>query len=566
MVVIRPNGQSFGPSSVEELDLAGGELNPREAEHVMWDVIVVGTGMGGGMLGYSLARSGRRVLFVEKGRSTLPGVPGTIRSSMPEQAEPVAGRSAEAYYDALARAGRSTDEIEDISGRFSRRFVPHLGSGTGGSSALYGMVCQRFFVRDFTPRQDFRDPGDSTVPDAWPVTYDQMRPWYAAAEKLLGVRGQPDPLRPEAAEVGLPAAPPFSADNQPLLDYLSGRGLHPYHLPMACDYTDGCITCEGYLCDQSCKNDAARNCVQPALAEHGAQLLTECRAVRLDADRTQVRQVICEHRSGMLALKAKVVVLAAGALITPLLLLNSRSGDWPRGLANDSDWVGRNLMRHLVDFIEIWPQADCKITAKNQQIGLNDFYFWEGQKYGAVQTLGGSVPPMELLTNRPGWQARALRLMRPAVRRVYERLFTGGMMLATIMEDLPYLDNRVLPCDQPSLDGRQRLRIQYRFHASEIERRAVFMRQFNEVFEPFRKITLPRPKNANMGHVCGTCRFGSDPKTSVLDPENRARGVENLYVVDGSFFPSSTGLNPGLTIAANALRVAAHVNQMHFAT
>ena len=201
--------------------MADGELNPREAEHVTWDVIVVGTGMGGGMLGYSLARSGRRVLFVEKGRSTLPGAPGTIRSSMPEVAEPLASRSAEAYYDALARAGRSTDEIEDISGRSSRRYLPWIGSGTGGSSALYGMVCERFFVRDFTPRQDFRDPGDSTVPDAWPVTYDQMRPWYAEAEKLLRVRGQPDPLRPEAAEVDLPARAAVFG-RQPAAGRLSG--------------------------------------------------------------------------------------------------------------------------------------------------------------------------------------------------------------------------------------------------------------------------------------------------------------------------------------------------------
>ena len=139
----------------------------------------------------------------------------------------------------MARAGRTTDEIEDISGRFPKRFVPFIGSGTGGSSALYGMVCERFFAQDFTPRQNFRDPGDSTVPEAWPITYDQMSPWYAEAEKLLGVRGAPDPLRPEAAHVGLPAAPPFSTDNQPLVNYLAGRGLHPYHLPMACDYTDG---------------------------------------------------------------------------------------------------------------------------------------------------------------------------------------------------------------------------------------------------------------------------------------------------------------------------------------
>jgi choline dehydrogenase-like flavoprotein len=549
--------------------MSSGPLSAREAERVMWDVIVVGTGMGGGMLGYRLAQAGRKVLFVEKGRSTLPGEAGTIRAAMPELAEPRAYRSAATYFDALARAGRTTDEIEDISGRFPKRFVPFIGSGTGGSSALYGMVCERFFVRDFTPRQNFRDPGDSTVPEAWPISYEQMAPWYAEAEKLLGVRGAPDPLRPESAEVDLPAAPPFSRDNQPLVDYLVGRGLHPYHLPMACDYTDGCATCQAHLCARSCKNDAGRNGVLPAVAEHGAGLLADCRVVRLGADRSQVREVICEHRSGRLTLKAKVVVLAAGALVTPVLLLNSRSGEWPRGLANGSDWVGRNLMRHLLDWIEIWPERGCKITAENKEIGLNDFYFWEGQKYGTVQSGGAmaSLASIEMLTNHPGWAAKALRLMTPAVRPIYERFFNGGMVLNAMLEDLPYLDNRVLPYNQPSSDGRQRLRLQYRLHASEIERRTAFLRQINEVLKPFRTLTLRTGKNnATLGHVCGTCRFGTDPKTSVLDPQNRAHEVDNLYVVDASFFPSSAGLNPSLTVAANALRVAEHVDQAHFAT
>ncbi len=548
--------------------MAVGELSAREAERVVWDAIVVGTGMGGGMLGYSLARSGRRVLFVEKGRSTLPGTPGTIRAAMPELAEPQAYRSEAGYYDALARAGRSTDEIEDISGRFPKRFVPYIGAGTGGSSALYGMVCERFFAQDFTPRQNFRDPGDSTVPEAWPITYDQLSPWYAQAEKQLGVRGAPDPLRPESAAVGLPPAPPFSPDNQPLVNYLNGRGLHPYHLPMACDYTDGCPTCQGHLCPQSCKNDAARNGVLPAVTEHGAHLLDECRVVRLEADRTHVRQVIAQHRGDTLALKAEVVVLAAGALATPVLLLNSRSGDWPRGLANGSDYVGRNLMRHLMDWIEVWPQARCQITAENKEIGLNDFYFWEGQKYGTVQSAGAmaNLASMDMLTNHPGWQPKLLRLVSPAVRPIYDRFFNGGLLLAPIMEDLPYLDNHVLPSDRPGADGRQRLRLRYRLHASEIERRAVFMRQIKEVLKPFRTLTLRTgANNSTLGHVCGTCRFGTDPKTSVLDPQNRAHEVDNLYVVDASFFPSSAGLNPSLTVAANALRVAEHVNHAHFA-
>ncbi|WP_333893046.1 GMC family oxidoreductase [Mycolicibacterium gadium] len=545
--------------------MANGELTAYEAERVVWDAIVIGTGMGGGMLGYSLARSGRRVLFVEKGCSTFPGLAGTIRSAMPELAAPLASRSEDDYFEALARSGRSTDEVEDISGRSPRRFVPVLGSGTGGSSAIYGMVCERFFARDFTPRQDFRNPGESTVPEAWPVSYEQMQPWYEKAERLLGVRGQPDPLRPDA-ELNLPAAPPFSPPNQILVDYLAGCGLHPYHLPMSCDFKDACITCTGHLCYQPCKYDASRSAVLPAVTEHGAELLTECRAVRLEASRTQVRQVICEHTSGPLALKAKVVILAAGALATPVLLLNSHSVEWPRGLANGSDLVGRNLMRHLIDLIEVWPQYDSKVTAQNKEIGLNDFYFWEGQKYGTLQSLG-SVPPMEYFTNHPGSLLRAIRKCSTAARPFYERFVRGGLVLASMLEDLPYLDNRVLPSDERTADGRQRMRIQYRLHASEIERHPLFVRQIRQLFEPFRTISIGAAKsNANLGHVCGTCRFGTDPVNSVLNSQNRAHEVDNLYVVDSSFFPSSTGLNPSLTVAANALRVAAHVDHVHFST
>ena len=549
--------------------MADGQLTGREAERVDWDIIIIGAGMGGGMLGHRLARAGRRVLFVEKGRSTLPGTPGTIRSAMPELAEPQASRSRNTYYDALARAGRSSDEVTDISGRRPRQFVPYIGSGTGGSSALYGMVCERFFVDDFTPRQHFADPGESTVPEAWPISYEQMAPWYTEAENLLGVRGQPDPLRPEAADIALPAAPPFSVDNQPLVNYLSGRGLHPYHLPMACDYTDDCATCQAYLCAKSCKYDGARSGVEPAVTEYGAQLLAECQVLRLESDRTRVQQVICQRHSDMLTLKAKVVVLAAGALATPVLLLNSRSGDWARGLANGSDMVGRNLMRHVMDWIEVWPQRGSQITAENKEIGLNDFYFIDGQKYGTVQSAGSmaSLAPIDMMMNQPGLVAKALRLAGPAARPIYDRLINGGLVLAAIMEDLPYLDNRVLPSDRPSIDGRQRLRLQYRLHPSEVERRKVFLPALKEVLQPFRTLTLRTgANNATLGHVCGTARFGTDPATSVLNPQNRAHEVENLYVVDASFFPSSTGINPSLTIAANALRVAEHINGAHFAS
>jgi hypothetical protein len=231
--------------------------------------------------------------------------------------------------------------------------------------------------------------------------------------------------------------------------------------------------------------------------------------------------------------------------------------------------VGRNLMRHVMDWIEIWPQRGSKITAENKEIGLNDFYFIDGQKYGTVQSAGSmaSLAPIDMMMNQPGLAAKALRLAGPAARPIYDRLINGGLVLAAIMEDLPYLDNRVLPSDRPSVDGRQRLRLQYRLHPSEVERRKVFMPALKEVLQPFRTLTLRTgANNGTLGHVCGTVRFGTDPATSVLDPQNRAHEVDNLYVVDASFFPSSTGINPSLTVAANALRVAEHINGAHFAS
>ena len=243
---------------------------------------------------------------------------------------------------------------------------------------------------------------------------------------------------------------------------------------MACDYTDDCATCQAYLCPKGCKYDGARSGVQPAITEYGAQLLDECRVLRLEADTTRIQRIICQRRNDMLALRAKTVVLAAGALATPVLLLNSRSGDWPRGLANGSDMVGRNLMRHVMDWIEIWPQRGSKITAENKEIGLNDFYFIDGQKYGTVQSASSmaSLAPLDMMMNQPGLMSTALRWPSPVARPIYDRLISGGLVLAAIMEDLPYKDNRVLPSDRPSVDGRQRLRLQYRLHPNEIERRS----------------------------------------------------------------------------------------------
>ena len=192
----------------------------------------------------------------------------------------------------------------------------------------------------------------------------------------------------------------------------------------------------------------------------------------------------------MLALKAKVVVLAAGALVTPVLLLNSRSVRLAARIGQRLGLGGAQLDASSDGLDRGLAATRLEDHGPKQGDRAERFLFLGGAEIRHRAVSSARCRPWSCLTNHPGWLLKVLRLMSPAVRPIYERFFSGGLVLASIMEDLPYLDNRVLPSDRPSSDGRQRLRIQYRLHASEIERRAVFLRQLKQVFEPFRKITL----------------------------------------------------------------------------
>jgi choline dehydrogenase-like flavoprotein len=532
-----------------------------QLQETVWDAVVVGSGMGGGTFGYALARAGRRVLFIERGHSHLAGDANrAIVGQYPEQTLDIPGSTVDVHLDALARAGRSRDLIEDVSRGRPRAFTPFIGSGTGGSSALYGMVCERLFPADFSPRAHHRNAPESTLPEQWPITYDELRPHYEAAEKLFHVHGGLDPIRKSEPVRKLPAAPAFTPPVAALADVLHGQGMHPYLLPMACAFTPECVTCQSVLCPRPCKGEAGRTCVLPAITQYGAQLLSECTVLELEADATSVQRVICERRGRRFAVRGKIVVLAAGALFTPNLLLRSRSSAWPTGLANRSDQVGRNLMRHLIELIKI-PSA-AAVSGQYKELGFNDFYARAGEKFGTVQSFG-SLPPLEYVTNKRGATARLLRALGPVMRMVWRRFVEPGLVLAAIMEDLPYADNRVLPALSVRRDGLQVSRLAYRVRDYEAKRLSRFVREVEHVLSPLRPRTLSGAMTSNqaIAHACGTCRFGDDPRTSVLDASNRAHGVDNLYVVDSSFFPSSGGVNPSLTIAANALRVAGLVNE-----
>lgn len=524
-------------------------LSIEEIERKHWDCLVVGTGVGGATLGAALARAGRSVLFVEKGRAGFDRA-DALRGTYPELLVLPHGSASGRDAVLLSRAGRCYEEVVDGH----RRFVPFIGCGTGGSSALYGMALERFFPADFEPRQNF-PAAASSLPDAWPIRYADLAPYYQRAETLYRVRGSSDRLRPERLDLLPPA--PLSPLNAKLHAHFERQGLHPYQLPLACESVPGCKCCQGYLCARECKNDAARICLEPAVRNDGATLLDECEAVRVEGTGNRVTGVACRWQGRQVTFRADRVVLAAGALMTSALMLRSTSAEWPQGLANASGLVGRNLMRHCVDLYLVFLEGGGENPWK--QVGLSDFYQFDGAKLGTVQSFG-LLPPAPVLAANLVNEVRdaaprvspLIGLVEPVLRAVLSGALNRGVLLATIMEDLPYADNRVVP--GPPLG------IHYRLRPHELTRVKDFRAHIAKALRPLRFLILRQSdKNSMLAHACGTCRFGHDPATSVLDPHNRAHSFGNLYVVDSSFFPSSGGTNPALTIAANALRVADHM-------
>jgi choline dehydrogenase-like flavoprotein len=528
-------------------------LNP---EAIAWDAVIVGTGMGGATLGYSLAKAGWRVLFVERGRDLRSHELEPIRSRFVEDDPHFRRLPREEQDRRMSLGGRSTDDIEDAAPALGSpaTFRPFIGTGTGGSSALFGMVLERFFPVDFG-RGSAPKGTRSDRSAEWPIGYDDLRPWYERAEALYRVRGGADPLRPAESGALLPPQR-LSNSGAAVCDALQANGMHPYQLHTACELRNGCATCQGFLCGAHCKNDAATICLDPAVTEHAATLLTDCAALAIEADKARVRQLVCWWRGRRIMLRSRVFALAAGALLTPALLLNSKSSAWPHGLANQSGLVGRNLMRHAIDLYVLTSAPSVPPDAFTKEVGFNDLYVSESEKLGAVQSFGVAMP-LDYLRSRPGLSL--WRMLGPLASPLWAR-YARQPILGAILEDDPSADNRVEPRGDVSEAGRYRLSINYRLGSGDRARRQRFRSRLMEVLKPLEPMRVrgstDRPA---LGHACGTCRFGTDPGTSVLNPWNRTHALDNLYVVDASFFPTSGGINPALTIAANALRVAYHL-------
>jgi choline dehydrogenase-like flavoprotein len=343
------------------------------------------------------------------------------------------------------------------------------------------------------------------------------------------------------------------------MDRLRGNGLHPYRLHTAVKRLDGCRDCLGHKCPRACKMDGRSAGLEPALETGHAALLTGCEVTRLvrNADNSVSVEACLDGQ--VETLSARHVVLAAGALSSPRLLLASRSERDPDGIGNAAGLVGCNLMFHLNEIFALWPGKSAGFAGPSKSVGFRDHYFAKGQRLGMVQAMGIDVGYGEIVHHLRGRVARSwLRHMPGAMDLTRIPAAIGAKVMGTakvfvgLLEDLPYTENRVvLDVGNPG-----RITLEYRVSEELLTRRKLFRRLIRSSFKGTRTAFLTHEPEPNFGHPCGTLRMGVDVGESVVNAECRLHDVPNLWVTDASVFPTSMGVNPSLTIAANALRVA----------
>jgi choline dehydrogenase-like flavoprotein len=490
-----------------------------------FDVIIIGSGAGGGTIAHALSDTGARILILERG------------DFVPQEEE---NWSPEAVWKQLRY--RTDERWLDEGGR---EFLPYMHYNVGGNTKFWGSVLYRLRREDFEAVQHI----DGVSP-AWPIDYDTLEPYYARAEALYQVRGTSGVDPTEAPRGAFPReAVPHSRGMSDIVDQLKRLGLHPSPLPLG--LRDGCIlcnTCNSFVCKLHAKSEADVCCVRPAMARQNVTLWTRAFARRLLADSTggRISAVEVERHGETLRVEAPLFIAACGAVNSAALLLRSATSARPEGLANSSGMVGTRYMAHLATMMEGFHPFRKNDTVFQKTVAINDFYFH-----------GPNTPyPLGHIQSQGRTHAVMAQTVAPWIPLwAYDAWVSRGVDWLAMSEDLPSERNRVTV--EP--DGRIRLSYQpnnVKAHEQLVKETKRILHQLG-----FWYVMSYSHKNRNTTHQCGTLCFGTDPTASVLDPFCRAHDVANLFVVDASFFPSSAAVNPALTIAAQALRVADHIKE-----
>jgi choline dehydrogenase-like flavoprotein len=514
-----------------------------------YDIIIIGTGAGGGTLAWKLAPTGKRILILERG------------DYVPREKDNWNPRAVN-----LEGKYQTKEHWRDSNGK---DLHPHTNYYVGGNTKFYGAALFRLRKEDFG---ELRHHGG--ISPAWPVSYNDLEPYYLAAEHLYHVHGNrnEDPTDPHASGPYPYPAVSHEPRIQQLSDDFARLGLRPFHVPVGVKLDEKnprasecirCNTCDGFPCLVNAKSDAQVCAVDPALKHSNVTLLTNAKVEKLETDAAGrlVSKVIVSRNGAREEFSADVVVVSCGAINSAALLLRSANEKHPRGLANGSDMVGRNYMGHTNSVLMAVSKCPNP-TIFQKTLGVNDFYFaskeWEypmghisfvGKLDG--ETLKAGAPPLT-----PGF--------------TLELMAQHSLDFWLTSEDLPDPNNRV------TVNGKGEIVLSYTPNNEEGHKRLIA--KLKQLMNQQTKCPIhghechqglfarslfvgQRIPLAGVAHQNGTIRFGRDPKTSALDVNCKAHELDNLYVVDGSFFPSSAAVNPALTIMANALRVGDHLIQ-----
>lgn len=492
-----------------------------------YDIVIIGSGVGGSAVARQLAGSGSKVLVLERG------------PMLPREAQ---NWDVEAVF---VDKRYTTDEIWYADGR---PFRPGMFYFVGGHTKFYGNAMFRFRERDFEQVEH-----EEGISPAWPIRYADLEPWYGEAERLFAVRGEGgiDPTDP-------PRSTPYThppVPHEPVLaaieQRLRAQGLKPFPMPCAVDLGPGgrcqrCANCDAIPCRIDAKGDAEIRLLRPALAAPNVELRSDARVERLLTDDTGRRIVSVAVVAGnqRRQISARLFVLSAGAINSAALLLRSANERHPRGLANRSDVVGRHYMTHNTTALLALHPFKRNTTRFPKTLAVHDFYFGERSgdtPLGSLQLLGKIREPM--LRGPLPW------LPKPARHLLAEHSVDWYAQ----SEDLPHPESRVTVRPDGAINLHWR-RSNLRAHRRWVDKCKRILRGTGY------PIVLVKGFGTEVvSHQCGTVRFGDDPATSALDPLCKAWDHDNLYVVDAGFFPSSAAVNPALTVAAQGLRVGHHL-------
>jgi len=515
----------------------------RNRQAPFYDAVIIGSGFGGSLAAYALVKAGLRVLMIERGDWVKRG----YHNWLPESTVDLTP-----YYSTEIPAHITSGGNQPVMGIYSC---------VGGPSVFYGGVSLRFREDDFRANREIT--GDSQA--FWPISYRDLEPFYSKAEQILQVAGKAgqDPCEPFRSTDYPQALPELSMVSQQLSDSAQKLGLKPFQLPVAINYSSSgrrgeclrCVTCDTYACAVGAKNDLA-TVVIPRLLEEGLELQSNTIVVRLESGRDKVLSVLCYDKEQMRrkSFKGKTFILGGGALGTPHLLLASEL----ERVNPAGEVIGHYLMRHCSSIVfGIFPYRVSGGKLFQKQIGITDFYFGDPNGHQGLNKLGSiqqiQAPPPAALVKK--------MLPKPVGQMVCWGLENLAGLLA-MAEDQPRFENAVT-VDRTKVDGwgLPAMLVSYRESQRDLEATKLLLKKARRILRRAGAWLFYTHQIKTFSNAVGTVRMGLDPHSSPLDSYCKYRGLENLFVTDGSVFPTSAGVNPSLTIAANALRVGEYISK-----